>query len=36
MFLRHLTWLRNIRSHLMFLGLADLADEHKSLCSLGI
>jgi hypothetical protein len=33
MFLGDLMWPRNIRTHLMFLGLADLADEHKSLCS---
>jgi hypothetical protein len=31
MFLGDLTWPRNIRTHLMFLGLPDLADEHKSL-----
>jgi hypothetical protein len=32
MFLEDLTWPRNIRTHHMFLGLADLANEHKSCC----
>jgi hypothetical protein len=36
MVLGDLMWPRNIRTHLMFLGLADLADEHKSLYSSGI
>jgi hypothetical protein len=35
-FLGDLMWPRDIRTHLIFLGLVHLVDEHKSLCSSGI